>query len=535
MSRVARLGLLLIAATATGCLYPSLRTVTGTTDAAGGAISVDASMTGAGGNSGMPDAPGVQLDVAPVGPGGVIATGGSPVVGGAAAAGGTTNGGGVTSAGGTTSLGGLTGTGGLPNVAGVTGSGGAGGSSRSGGATGMGGSSSTGGATGAGGTGGALTPIWVERGNLPAYSAMALSADATKIVAAVNNGHLFTSTDSGTTWLQRDVSRQWFSVASSADGTKLVAAYMSGIDTSKDSGLTWTMNANPVNPDYPIAATSSADGTKLAIAFNASCILTSTDSGVTWTQRTVFHSGTLYYSENFKSIASSTDGTKLIAAGNNIWTSADSGATWTIGPSANWTSVASSADGTKLVAAIEGGYIYTSADSGATWSMRASSQRWVSVASSSDGRRLVAATYSDNAYNNLSGYIYTSTDSGVSWKQEGTPQDWWSVASSADGMNLVAATAGGHFYTSSRSTVAVHRISPRPFLQFPASVAHRFCHEMTALQPSPLARRCHRSLTWCSGPSTFANGKQRHLSTQYEVRSTRRERLWPWIGGFGNA
>ena len=39
----------------------------------------------------------------------------------------------------------------------------------------------------------------------------------------------------------------------------------------------------------------------------------------------------------------------------------------------------------------------------------------------------------------------------------------------------------------------------------------------------------------CSGPSTFANGKQRHLGTQYEVRSTRRERLWPWIGGFGNA
>jgi hypothetical protein len=31
--------------------------------------------------------------------------------------------------------------------------------------------------------------------------------------------------------------------------------------------------------------------------------------------------------------------------------------------------------------------------------------------------------------------------------------------------------------------------------------------------------------TRCCGPSTFANGKQRHLSTQYEVRSTRRERI----------
>jgi hypothetical protein len=40
---------------------------------------------------------------------------------------------------------------------------------------------------------------------------------------------------------------------------------------------------------------------------------------------------------------------------------------------------------------------------------------------------------------------------------------------------------------------------------------------------------------WCSGPSTFANEKQRHLSTQFEVKSTRREHVWPWIGGFGNA
>jgi hypothetical protein len=31
------------------------------------------------------------------------------------------------------------------------------------------------------------------------------------------------------------------------------------------------------------------------------------------------------------------------------------------------------------------------------------------------------------------------------------------------------------------STVAVHRISPRPCLQFFASVARRFCHEITTL------------------------------------------------------
>jgi hypothetical protein len=39
----------------------------------------------------------------------------------------------------------------------------------------------------------------------------------------------------------------------------------------------------------------------------------------------------------------------------------NSGATWKQrGLSQNWTSVASSADGTKLVAVVDGGYIYTS-------------------------------------------------------------------------------------------------------------------------------------------------------------------------------
>jgi photosystem II stability/assembly factor-like uncharacterized protein len=45
-----------------------------------------------------------------------------------------------------------------------------------------------------------------------------------------------------------------------------------------------------------------------------------------------------------------------------IYTSIDSGATWKQrGFSQNWTSVASSADGTKLVAVVDDGYIYTSA------------------------------------------------------------------------------------------------------------------------------------------------------------------------------
>jgi hypothetical protein len=75
--------------------------------------------------------------------------------------------------------------------------------------------------------------------------------------------------------------------------------------------------------------------------------------------------------------------------------------TWTAStnaPYANWQAVASSADGTKLVAAINNGSIYTSTDFGATWvSNNVPNTNWISIASSADGCTLVAA-YPDSIY-----------------------------------------------------------------------------------------------------------------------------------------
>jgi hypothetical protein len=69
-----------------------------------------------------------------------------------------------------------------------------------------------------------------------------------------------------------------------------------------------------------------------------------------------------------------------------------------------WNSIASSADGSRLVAVAAGGQIYTSADFGASWTARDSVRNWHAVASSSDGRRLVAIV--------LNGQIYTSVEIG---------------------------------------------------------------------------------------------------------------------------
>jgi hypothetical protein len=183
---------------------------------------------------------------------------------------------------------------------------------------------------------------------------------------------------------------------------------------------------------------SSSDGTKLVAGVYGGQIYTSTDSGASWTAR---DSSRIWYS-----VASSADGTKLVAGvyGGQIYTSTDSGVTWTARDSNRyWYSVASSSDGTKLVAVVNGGQIYTSTDSGASWTARDSNRGWYSVASSADGTKLVAGV--------VGGQIYTSTDSGASWTARDSNRNWYSVASSSDGTKLVAGVNGGQIYTSTDS------------------------------------------------------------------------------------
>lgn len=182
------------------------------------------------------------------------------------------------------------------------------------------------------------------------------------------------------------------------------------------------------------AVASSADGSKLIAAdqngnVNGGRIYTSTDSGITWTPRESYR----YWS----SVATSSDGSKLVAVVGvgQIYTSTNSGVTWTARSITNyWSAVASSVDGSKLVSTVTGGQIYTSTDSGATWTPRDSARPWKAVASSADGTKLIAATGGDSD----SGQIYTSADSGVTWTPRESSRSWTAVATSDDGSKLVA-------------------------------------------------------------------------------------------------
>ncbi len=251
------------------------------------------------------------------------------------------------------------------------------------------------------------------------WFSVASSADGTKLVATANTSPVYASSDSGATWTAATngpITEYLSCVASSADGTKLVVGFYDsvhrngGMSASTDSGAAWAILANA---PATVSVAASADGTKLFVGAGpcfgcaSASFEISTNSGANWLATSVTSSFA------WSAVASSADGNKLVAMNPNanglIYTSSDSGATWTTNssPGESWISVASSADGARLVAALGGGFnpggpsvggpVYSSIDSGATWTSNDVPYAF-SVASSADGSKLVAAANGGGIY-----------------------------------------------------------------------------------------------------------------------------------------
>jgi Chaperone of endosialidase len=299
------------------------------------------------------------------------------------------------------------------------------------------------------------------------------SVAGSTVTAAANQAYLLTNNGATTVTLPTTANVGDIVTVSGvgSNGWEVVAGLGQAVARSP-AGIYWTDNNNAPST-YWRSVASSADGTKLVAVFNVpGPIYTSTDSGVTWSANTNAPS-TYWYS-----VASSADGTKLVVLqfGHLIYTSTNSGVTWSTNnnaPSTNWQSVASSADGTKLVAVVYGGRIYTSTNSGVTWSTNtnAPATNWSSVASSADGTKLVAVA--GGASGPMGGFIYTSTDSGVTWSARAHYDSWSSVASSADGTKLVAVVSPGQIYISTDSglTWSANFNAPSTYWQSVASSA----------------------------------------------------------------
>jgi hypothetical protein len=136
------------------------------------------------------------------------------------------------------------------------------------------------------------------------WKSVTSSADGTKMAGVVFDGQIYTSSDSGTTWIARDSQRKWKSITSSSDGTKLAAVVDGGyIYTSNDAGISWIQQSGSGQRSWSAIASSANGSILVASEFNG-LIYTSSDSGVTWTAQT--ETGSRYWS----SLALSSDGLK---------------------------------------------------------------------------------------------------------------------------------------------------------------------------------------------------------------------------------
>ena len=306
------------------------------------------------------------------------------------------------------------------------------------------------------------------------WYSVASNSDGTRLIAVAGSGGIYISSDSGSTWTKKYpsgvTSDQYYAAASNSNGSQLIASDGTTdiLYISSNYGATWTQSwVGSGTGDFIMSAASSSDGTHLIAGVWGFCLTfgghttcpsftgrlyISSDSGGTWNETQPDGNINGYW----LSVASSSDGTHLIAAGGanvGLYTSTNSGSTWTksnIGQGNYFSSVASSSDGTHLIVSGSAG-LYISSNYGSTWTQAqpaGSNGFWYAVASSADGTHLVAEEDS--------GRIYVSLDSGATWTETqpagNNDENWVTVASSADGLNLITGENPGRLYLY-RSTV----------------------------------------------------------------------------------
>lgn len=204
------------------------------------------------------------------------------------------------------------------------------------------------------------------------FSYLTASSDGVIITAAGWGGDIFTSSNGGSSWINRNHPDHWWGFSSSGAGDVVV-----GITekltfwVSRDYGVNWIapFDASPSTGTFTKSAIS-ADGQKILVGdAGAGYLYLSKDSGVTWTS-----SGDL---NAWYAVAMNSDGSKLFAAASNdaggvggLFVSENDGVTWTqTGPDNAWWQIQSNSSGMHLIASptdkIDN--VFVSNDFGQSW------------------------------------------------------------------------------------------------------------------------------------------------------------------------
>lgn len=311
---------------------------------------------------------------------------------------------------------------------------------------------------------------WTQRTYRFGYRNAVISNDGTKLLDVDSNGNLWHSMDSGTTWRPRPglsgVSTEPGMISTNLDGTKLAAITYSSpntyaLYTSTDSGTTWVKRTIAQTVGLS-SVTSSSDGQRLMALGDNSWLYISTDGGSTWPTR--------YFTGCYSSLSSNADGTKLACdSGGVSQISSNSGQTWTtLGGPINIAGIVISGDGTKLAEANSSNDVYTSSNSGATWTQVVSGGANTSSLSANPGGNRLLITHVDNTSFDEQSHFQTSANWGATWTRPIAFSNIGTTVASADGSTLLAAaywrygggdTDGTHLWRSSDSGVSWSLVS----------------------------------------------------------------------------
>lgn len=208
----------------------------------------------------------------------------------------------------------------------------------------------------------------------------------------------------------------------------------------KFENLTWGRLGSQPSSLVPSSLATSSNGSIVYVSYTNGPIFKSSDGGSSWSELT--GAGV----QSWRSLATSDDGRKVIAAGDGLSgsnrmakISLDGGATWQsqdqLGPE-HWQVVAVSGDGSRFMAGYEIGHLYTSSDDGASWlniTAQSSGRRWGTISMSRDGTKI----YASSGCSSNSGFGMSSNGGGLFTFKTSAPNCAKRIVTSSDGQKAI--------------------------------------------------------------------------------------------------